>query len=164
MFTADLSWRDPTTEKIGERRERKARESASAAPSVKTSLSSRSSISGDRELWWTSSLKKVKSIKPKILRPSTSSSSSRQTAYTTPRKLDIKLTHEFKDPTLQPGWTYSTTLSQKLPSGASLDLPENEVPELEGDTSSRRTDSTGPRFSSKFCILTVIQFSNRTCR
>ncbi|CAO2650454.1 Nn.00g017460.m01.CDS01 [Neocucurbitaria sp. VM-36] len=147
MFTADLSWSDPHTEKIGERRERKARERSTTAGSVKTSLSSRSSISVDRELWWTSGLKKAKSIKPNLLRPMTSRSSSQKTVHANPKKPDLKLTNDFKDPTLQPGWTYSSTLSQTLPSGASLDLPEYEVPELEGDTSSRRTDSTGPRLS-----------------
>ncbi|KAF1840864.1 uncharacterized protein K460DRAFT_398766 [Cucurbitaria berberidis CBS 394.84] len=156
MFSADLSWTDPNTEKIGERRERKARERSTAAASVKTSKSSRSSISAERELWWTSGLKKARSLKPSMLRPASSSSSSQKTVHVIPRKLDKKLAPGFKDPMLQPGWTYSSTLSSMLPSGASLDLPEYEVPELEGDTSSRRTDSTGPRSSSKYHVLALL--------
>lgn len=153
MFTADLSWRDPLTEKVGERRERKARERSTTAGSVTTSRSSRSSVSIDRELWWTSGLKKAKSMKPSLLRPMTSRSSSQKTAHAISKKLDPIQTNQFKDPTLQPGWTYSSTLCPTLPSGASLDLPEHEVPELEGDTSSRRTDSTGPRLSRKCYVL-----------
>ncbi|KAH7080453.1 hypothetical protein BKA63DRAFT_407027 [Paraphoma chrysanthemicola] len=148
MFTADLSWADPGTEKVGERRERKARERSSTTNSIKTSTSSRSSISGDRELWWTSGLKKAKDLKPSILRPmSQRTTNSQTTTRSNSKKSASKPTHSLKDPALQPPWTYATTLSPTLPSGGQFDLPLNEVPELEGDTSSGRTASTDARFS-----------------
>jgi hypothetical protein len=150
MFSADLSWADATTEKVGERRERKARERSTRAGSIDTSTSSRSSVSADRELWWTSGLKKAKSVRPSILRPTTSRSTSSQKAVPfKPRQPDNARAFQLKDPTLQPGWTYSTTLSPSLPSGTPLDLPVSEVPELEGDSSSRYTDSTELRISSE---------------
>ncbi|KAF2276067.1 uncharacterized protein EI97DRAFT_501370 [Westerdykella ornata] len=86
MFTADLSWTDPKTEKVGERRERKAREKekgkersvSSATPTATTSRATASISSGksagsktrwkngdDREVlqWWPASLKKLKACK-----------------------------------------------------------------------------------------------------
>lgn len=151
MFTADLSWSDPMVEKVGERRERKARERASTAGSFKTTTSSRSSISADRELWWTSGLRKAKGLQSNILRPSSNrSTSSQKTTRSVPKRSDLELPHSLKDPTLQPSWTYASTLSHTLPSGAPFDLPIDEVPELEGDTSSRRTASTEMRFSRKW--------------
>ncbi|KAH7095893.1 hypothetical protein FB567DRAFT_42935 [Paraphoma chrysanthemicola] len=148
MFSADLSWTDPGTEKVGERRERKARERSSTTNSIKTSTSSRSSISGERELWWTSGLKKAKDLKPSILRPTSQrTTNSQTTTRSNSKKSAPKLTHSLKDPALQPPWTYATTLSHTLPSGGQFDLPLNEVPELEGDTSSGRTASTDARFS-----------------
>jgi hypothetical protein len=152
MFTADLSWTGPDTEKVGERRERKARERSITAASIKTSSSSRNSSYVDRELWWTSGLKKAKGIRSNILRPSSHRSSSSDTtiARPNPKKLEIQVPHSLRDPTLQPAWTYETTLSPTLPSGASFDLPVHDVPELEGDTSSRHTNSTEPRFSREY--------------
>jgi hypothetical protein len=148
MFSADLSWTDPNVEKVGERRERKARERSSTASSIKTTTSSRSSVSADRELWWTSGLKKAKGLQTNILRPSSNrSSASQRVTRSNPRKLDLKILPTLKDPTLQPPWTYATTLSPTLPSGAPFDLPVHDVPELEGDSSSRRTTSTEARFS-----------------
>ncbi|KAF2176741.1 hypothetical protein K469DRAFT_645200 [Zopfia rhizophila CBS 207.26] len=154
MFSADLSWTDPDTEKVGERRERKARErsSSSATPSLKSSKSSKSSISVDRELWWPSSLKKAKSVKPsKRLRPDTSRGidHARKQSGSMPHSLDLEPPVRMKDPSLQPGWTYSSSLSSTLPSGASLDLPEYEVPELEGDLATRRRNSNASRHSSE---------------
>ncbi|KAF2833325.1 hypothetical protein CC86DRAFT_415059 [Ophiobolus disseminans] len=150
MFTADLSWSDPNVEKVGERRERKAREQSSIAGSLKTTTSSRSSISADRELWWTSGLKKAKVLHSNIIRPSSKrSNNSPKVARSLPKKLDLKLQPSLKDPTLQPPWTYATTLSPKLPSGARFDLAIHDVPELEGDNSSRRTTSTEARFSQE---------------
>jgi hypothetical protein len=149
MFATDLQLAKEA-ETVGARRERKARELSSRADSINTSISSKSSVSTERELWWSAGLKKAKNIKPKILRPSTGSSSgSQKTPNTIPKKLDLRLAREFKDPALQPGYTYSSTLSPTLPSGESLHLQEYEVPELEGDISSRRTGSTLSRFSSK---------------
>ncbi|KAK7193766.1 hypothetical protein DPSP01_000320 [Paraphaeosphaeria sporulosa] len=156
MFSADLSWTDSSTEKVGERRERKAKERSlhSTTPSVTSSRSSiTSSLADERQLWWTSSLRKAKNFKPnKKARPSTSRSivtdASRPTS-TVLRSIEPESIRELKDPSLQPGWTYSSTLSSNLPSGAPLDppAPEFEVPELEGDLSSRGANSTGSRSS-----------------
>ncbi|KAF2463176.1 uncharacterized protein BDR25DRAFT_347392 [Lindgomyces ingoldianus] len=149
MFAADLSWTEPATEKVGERRERKAKEcsNSSATPSLQ---SSRSSISDDRQLFWPSSLKKAKSVKPdQKPKPSTNRKAgharklSSSNSVPPPPELDRSL----RDPILQPAWTYSASLSSTLPSGAPLDLPVYEVPELEGDLSSRRTTSSGSRSS-----------------
>lgn len=153
MFSADLSWSDPHTEKVGERRERRARERSTTASSISTSASSKSSVSAERELWWTSGLRKAKGIKPRLssLRHSRSRSTTLQdTDEELPDKQDTKLAHDLTDPTLQPSWTYSSTLPSRLPSGESLDFAIHEVPELDGDVSSRYTDSTEPRFSRTF--------------
>lgn len=142
MFSADLSWTEPNVEKVGERRERKARERSSTG-SIKTASSSRSSVSADRELWWTSGLKKAKGLQSSVLRPSSHrSTNSHKTTRSPPKELELQLPDGLKDPTRQPSWTYATTLSPTLPSGATFDLPVDEVPELEGDSSSRRTTST----------------------
>ena len=164
MFSADLSWVDPDTEKVGERRERiaKERSSSSAAPSLRNSISSKSSIPDDRELWWTSGLKKAKGLKPsKKGRPDTSHSTldTRKASYSLPRTLQHEPSDDLRDPTLQPAWTYSTTLFTTLPSGAPLDPPEHEVPELEGDLSSRCTNSSGSRSSRKSSNTSFRQFS-----
>ncbi|KAH8730981.1 hypothetical protein GQ44DRAFT_605107 [Phaeosphaeriaceae sp. PMI808] len=156
MFTADLSWSGPYTETVGERRERKAREhslgvgSCRETCSVKTTASSRSSLNGERELWWTAGLKKARSIKPNMLRPNSHrSTDSQKSPFSGRRNSETQLSHNFKDPTLQPSWTYTTTLSPRLPSGAPIDLPLHEVPGLDADTSSRRTNSTEARFSDE---------------
>lgn len=135
----------------------KERPPSSGPPSLRSSKSSRASVSSiadDRELWWTSSFKKAKSLKPsRKFRPGTSRSAateySRKPSVTQPRTLEIELPQELRDPCLQPAWTYSSTLSPTLPSGAPLDPPVYEVPELEGDLSSRGTYSTGSHSSSK---------------
>ncbi|KAF1968660.1 hypothetical protein BU23DRAFT_260424 [Bimuria novae-zelandiae CBS 107.79] len=156
MFSADLSWTDPGTEKVGERRERIAKERSlhSATPSIISSRSSKaSSIADNRELWWTSSLRKAKSFRPnKKARPSTARSSATDSSLRTSnglRFVEPDSSQELRDPSLQPAWTYSSTLSSTLPSGAPLDPPATEcdVPELEGDLSSRGTNSTGSRSS-----------------
>jgi hypothetical protein len=159
MFSADLSWTDPDTEKVGERKQRIAREKekerslSSAAPSVRSGKSSTTSVPDDRELWWTSGLKKAKNIRPlKKPRPGTSRSAehAKRTSSLLPQQLESDTLNDLRDPTLQPSWTYSTMLSAKLPSGAQLDPPEYDVPELEGDVSSRGTNSSGSRSSSKY--------------
>lgn len=147
MFTADLSWSEHGIETVGERRERKARERASTANSVRTTTSARSSATTDRELWWTSGLKKAKSIKPMRRPPSHRSTGSQNEVKFTPKKPGDNSPVQQKDPTLQPSWIYASTLSPTLPSGASFELPVHEVPDLDTDTSSRRTDSTEPRLS-----------------
>jgi hypothetical protein len=166
MFAADLSWTEGDgAEKVGERKARIARErlTSSVAPSLKSSRSSRGSVSSvvdDREMWWTSSLRKAKSLKPnKKSRPSTSRSTatqatrqSRSTSVTVPETTevdDFALHPKIRDPSLQPAWMYSSTISTRLPSGAPLDPPVHEVPELEGDLSSRSTGSSGASRSSR---------------
>lgn len=162
MFSVDLSWTEPTVEKVGERRERIARERSttpSATPSIRSTISSRASIRSiakEQVLWWTSSLKKAKSLKPikavHLDRPSTSRSTttnhSRKTSGSSPRHVEVELPH-FRDPALQPAWTYSSSISAKLPSGQSLDPPDDEVPGLEGHASSRVIKAGGPRSPSK---------------
>lgn len=160
MFTADLSWTDPHTEKVGERKERiakkkeKERSISSAAPSINSVRSVKSSIFEGRELWWPSSFKKARSIKPTSKSRDTSYGSTRTRLGSTslPKTLEVNTANIVRDPTLQPSWTYSTTLSPTLPSGASLEAHEYEVPELEGDISSRGTESSGSRSSRKFRV------------
>ncbi|KAF2264589.1 hypothetical protein CC78DRAFT_616740 [Lojkania enalia] len=153
MFSADLSWVDPDVEKVGERRERKAKErpSSSAALSIRSSQSSKSSIPDDKEIWWPASLKKAKQTIP-IARPrpetTHSGHKSRKPSISVPQPIEIE-PRDVRDPTLQPAWTYSTSLHSTLPSGAPIDPPEYEVPELEGDLSSRRTGSSGSRSSNE---------------
>ena len=154
-------------EKVGQRKERKARErstpSLSETPSIRSSRSSRESVSSvadDREMWWTTGLKKAKSLKPKkMTRPTTSritathaTQHSRKTSGSIPEAVeaeDFTMIQRIRDPTLQPSWTYSSTISTRLPSGAPLDPPVHEVPELEGDISSRYTGSSGESRSSR---------------
>ncbi|KAF2856310.1 hypothetical protein T440DRAFT_384613 [Plenodomus tracheiphilus IPT5] len=144
MFAADLTWAEPGVEKVGERRERRARERATPAGSINTSNSSRGSVNTERELWWTSGLRKAKGIKPKLslMRPKTGRSTTSEDAgpRTTSRPQSI-LVYEHTEQNPQPAWTYPSTL---LPEASREESPEPEVPELEGDASSRYTDSTEP--------------------
>jgi hypothetical protein len=166
MFSADLSWTDPDAEKVGERRQRIARErewehwSPSVASSNHSGKTPRTSIQDDREIWWPSSLKKARSKKPAIKSgPDTSHSKHHARSGSTqpveissiplPKTHEIDTSDTIRDPSKQPSCVYSGTLSQPLPSGAPLDPPENEIPELEGDLSSRRTGSTGSGSSRK---------------
>jgi hypothetical protein len=152
MFTADLSWTGPDTETVGKRRERKARERGSVDNSIKTSSSSRSSQVIERDLWWTSGLKKAKDIKSNILRPSSHhSTGSQKNGRSSSKKLELKLPIGLRDSVQQPAWTCPSTLPSVSQSGTpSDDLPIYDVPELEGDSSSRRTNSTEARFSRTF--------------
>lgn len=140
MFAADLTWADPGAEKVGERRERKARQrGATPAESIDTSNSSKSSVNADRDLWWTSGLKKAKAIRPRLsgIRPKTGRSSSSEDSdhriASRPQSMICENTHS--------AWTYPTTHPLQPPRE---DPPEFDVPELEGDVSSRYTDSIEP--------------------
>ncbi|KAI4625302.1 uncharacterized protein J4E87_005149 [Alternaria ethzedia] len=150
MFATDLPL-DQEAESVGARRERKTKERSIRSNSIhtsRTSTSSANSGSTDREQWWSSGLKKAKSIKPRILRPSTGQTTdSQRNAKTVPAELDLTRTHKLKDPALHPSWTYTGTIPAKLPSGDSLHPQQDEVPELEGEKSSRKTDSTRSRVS-----------------
>lgn len=158
MFAADLSWHgEAAAESVGQRRERKARERSSGTPSIRTSVTSKSSSSTDRQQWWTSGLKKVRakaSSKSSVeARPVTRQSSSSQQKTDSPLQpvresgikdfptRELELPHHLRDPAPQPTYTFSKSLSPNLPSGASMDLLEYDVPELEGDVSSRYTQS-----------------------
>ena len=146
MFAADLSWTDHATETVGERRERKAR--AQSTSSARSTKSSKSSLA-DRDNPWLPTLKKANAkAGPKAAVPAgRHASDSRKRSGSVPRPLDLDL--PLKDPILHPPWTFSSSLSSTLPSGAPLDPPECEVPELEGDMSSRRTNSGDSNCSSE---------------
>lgn len=156
MFAADLSWQ--MSESVGQRKERKARERSSGSPSVRTSTTSRSSSSTDRQEWWTSGLNKIKaksaSRSSGKSRPVTSLSSSSQQRSEPPPlqpvrekstrdspEWELELPHHLKDPVSNSAYTFSKSLSPKLPSGGSMNILECDVPELEGDISSRYTHS-----------------------
>lgn len=152
MFSADLSWTDPNTEKVGERKNRKARERSTVGDSSNTSISSTSSA--DHEAWWTTGLRKANSIKPKFsrLRPSTGrSSASKHNLHAVPESKDY---HAYSSPMVQPDSMYSGTFAAVLPSEGAMDVGEHEVPELEGDASSRQTDS---RFSCTCYISHIVR-------
>ncbi|PVI07090.1 hypothetical protein DM02DRAFT_581002 [Periconia macrospinosa] len=149
MFSADLSWTEASVEKVGERRERIAKDRATppATPSIKSTISSSTSIKSvtkDKILFWTSNLKKAKSLNPiksvRSDRPgtsrSTTASHSRKTSGSSPRHVEIEVPHHWRDPALQPAWTYSSSLSPNLPSGQPIEPSVHEVPELEADGSS----------------------------
>jgi hypothetical protein len=158
MFAADLSWQ--VGESVGQRKERKACERSSGTPSVRTSVTSRSSGSGstDRQEWWTAGLNKIKAKSSKSStkgRPVTSPSSNSQQRADPPPLQPVRETiardfptwelelpqHLEEHPLPRPAYTFSKTLSPTLPSGGSMDILECDVPELEGDISSRYTHS-----------------------
>ena len=154
MFAADLTWQ--VGESVGQRRERKARESTSEAHSIRTSVtsrSSRSSTSTEKE-WWTAGLKKIRT-------KASSKSFTKERPVTSPQQKsdlppfqsvpeptarhystwELELPHHLKESSPKPACTLSKSLSSALPSGGSMDLLECDVPELEGDMSSRYTHS-----------------------
>lgn len=144
MFAADLTWAEPGTEKVGERRERRERERATPTGSISTSSSSRGSVNTDRELWWTSGLRKAKGLKPKlsVMRPKTGrSTTSKDAGHGTTSRPQSMANSERVDQNMQPGWTYTGPFPPKLAREDSLAF---EVPELEGDVSSRYADSMEP--------------------
>lgn len=158
MFSADLTWDEGGRETVGERRVRKTQEKAHVTPSVKATISSKSSGSTNRGFRWASGLKKAKEPKSSnASRPSTSCTTTSSIAdQPTLQQSQPNPQPCLKDPSLQPGWTYSSSLSTTLPSGAPLDLSEHDVPELDGDASSRRTNSIlsrTSRESSVFCVV-----------
>ncbi|OCL09979.1 hypothetical protein AOQ84DRAFT_338101 [Glonium stellatum] len=126
MFTADLSWTDPTDEKVGQRKERKSKEKHASpkTPSIKSSKSS------SQESVWRSPPRKINSTSVKTAKTGKSNGShgmaeTKIISKLPPQPLDFSL----KDPTLQPAWTFSSTLSPSLPSGASIDLPASVIPD-----------------------------------
>lgn len=152
MFAADLSWTDPTDEKVGERKQRKLKEqsASSKASSVKSSRSS------TRDSVWGPSVKKpklslVKTSKATKTDGTSEPNSVRKLSKVSkphPQPLDLSL----KDPAPQPKWTLASTLSASLPFGASLDLSSAVHPDPDRVTWSRHSNSSGSRYSSKFRI------------
>ncbi|KAF2131764.1 hypothetical protein P153DRAFT_312452 [Dothidotthia symphoricarpi CBS 119687] len=151
MFSTDLTWNGGGVEMVGERRARKAQERASGtsgASSIRTSISFEGSSSTNRGFRWASGLKKAKELKPSnILRPLTSRSSNAQVTGQTTTHKSTTHPHDLKDPSIQPAWTYSGSLSSNLPSGASLDFPEYDTPKLHGRAPSQCTNSSSSRYS-----------------
>ncbi|KAJ8114512.1 hypothetical protein OPT61_g3627 [Boeremia exigua] len=156
MFAADLSWQ--VGESVGQRKERKARERSSGTPSVRTSTTSRSSSSTDRQEWWAAGLTKIKakasSKSSSQRRPSTSPIPNPQQRSDLPQLApvcetvardfptwELEFPNHLQDSAPKPAYMVSKSLSPTLPSGGSMDLFECDVPELEGDISSRYTHS-----------------------
>lgn len=167
MFTADLSWTEAGTETVGQRRERKSRERSSTANSVATSTSPRSSLNGERErdLWWSSGLRKARTLKPCLRRPSSArSSTSQRTVKTVDQVPNGAPADNLRSIHLQPTWPFSNQPSPGPTTGNSIDLSIHEVPELEGDNSSRRTDSTEPRISRESDLSMVCEVPYLTKR
>jgi len=158
MFAADLSWKDPSDIKIGERKKReskKEKNNSSRSPSVLSSKSS-SQDSSWRPLTRNSTALSIETIKPS--RSSKASSKTavedgppfeleerrRRSSKSPPKPLNLSL----KDPSLHPSWTYSGTLSPTLPSGDSFDLP-GVLPDPRRTSWSRKSNSSGSRSSSE---------------
>ncbi|KAF2196537.1 hypothetical protein GQ43DRAFT_452281 [Delitschia confertaspora ATCC 74209] len=160
MFSADLSWGDPDVEKVGARRERKAKEkekerSTPASTPKKGPPSTKSSIfSTDRETWWPLNLRKAKS---KIVKPNKHAQLDSVPDLTASRTVSSSGSKPFGlnlpvDPKLHPEWTFSSTFRSTLPSGAPLDSPgceppdlHNKLPSLPGEVSGN--DSPNIQFS-----------------
>ena len=152
MFTADLSWTDEKAEKVGERKERIARERSLYSPSVYSyrSSSRASSVADDRELWWTSGFRKAKSLTPmRQVKPSTprsgptNISQSRRTSSSL-RFITSSLDQEPQDPPPDSDVTFTSTLPPNISAGELLDLSNLEfgTSGSEGDRSSRGTTSS----------------------
>ena len=152
MFTADLSWTDPTDETVGQRKERKSKENPfpPKTPSIKSSKSS------TQESVWRSPFKKTRSTSTKIVKAEKANGShethqNKKLAKLPPQPLDFSL----KDPTIQPTWTFSSTLTPSLPSGASISLPGSIIPDLDCESwssNSRKSNSSRSCYSSGFGI------------
>lgn len=115
MFSADLSWNDETTEKVGQRRERRARK---REDSISSSTSG--SRTGTRKEESTSQTTSFSSIKGSFRRPSITTLSRHQKK---PSLAAIDAGLPLRDPVQQPDYVYSAKLEPRLPSGASLDPP-----------------------------------------
>ncbi|OCK85906.1 hypothetical protein K432DRAFT_388161 [Lepidopterella palustris CBS 459.81] len=157
MFAADLSWTDPTDLTVGERKKRKKEQqsNSSKAPSVKSFTSSGTRRDGV----WQSASKQSKypsaqasntpnnSMPKTLARPLIQSRASDRSVRLPskalpPRPLDLKSDSTLKDPSLAPAWTFQSTLSPTLPSGASIDLPQSVIPDPDRETWSRHSRSS----------------------
>ena len=151
MFTADLSWTDAGTEKVGERKERIARERSihSTTPSVYSYRSSRaSSIADERELWWASGFRKAKSLTPmRKGRPSTAQSTGTDKSRRLSNGLHFITSTLDQDPeesSSPPAIPCTSSLTSTVPSGEFLGPPilDGSISELEGDRSSHSSMSS----------------------
>lgn len=152
MFTADLSWTDPTDEKVGQRKERKSKENSfpPKTPSIKSSKSS------TQESVWRPSfkitrLRSTKAVTTEKANGSHETYQNKKLPKLPPQPLDFSL----KDPTLQPAWSFSSTLSPSLRSGTSIGLPGSTIPGPEyepSSPSSRKSYSSWSCYSGGFGI------------
>jgi hypothetical protein len=132
--SADFAWTDDTTEKVGERRQRKAKDGSESIASSSSSQNKRqpsvkkASLSGKTSF---------SSVKGSFRRPSTSANRHKNTLP------PIDSNSTFKDPLEQPDWVLSGKFVPKLPSGTPLDPPNDPPPpflpelDLDGSDNSR---------------------------
>jgi hypothetical protein len=113
MFTADLSWADDTTEKVGERRQRKIHDGSESITSSGSSNNRRPSTRKGSLSGKTS----FSSVKGSFRRPPTAASKHVR-KHTLP-PIDANTT--LKDPLEQPDFILSGKYIPKLPSGTHLD-------------------------------------------
>lgn len=115
MFSADLSWADDATEKVGERRQRKVRDGdESITSSTSSQNKDRRPQTRNKSL---SGKTSFSSVKGSFRRPSTSATRHiRQATLPT-----IEPNTPWKDPLDQPDFTLSGKYIPKLPSGTQLD-------------------------------------------
>lgn len=177
MFTADLTWDTGTTEKVGQRRERKVK---ARAESQNSNYDPRPSTSGSRK--WKTSKKSIDSKKPPIdlsitpIPPPWAPTERPQTGESLPplspapryqSEVEARMfnltrkqskgvvppphPNDAKDPEEQPDWTlYGTLNSRRLPSGAPLHVEYVDVPASPVRTGSSKPDYYRQLKSSMF--------------
>jgi hypothetical protein len=140
MFSADLSWNDDTTEKVGERRQRKVRD---GTESINSSNSSQNKPPPTARKPSLSGKTSFSSVKGSFRRPA--SSGGRHARKNTLPPIDA--TTPLKDPLEQPDWILSGKFIPKLPSGTPLDPthdpPPPFLPELNLDGSEKGPEHYG---------------------
>ena len=125
MFSADLSWTDNTTEKVGQRRQRRANKREGSIPSSTSGSKKDGKKSSHRDKSSPGSITKTisfSSVKDSMRRPSTATSAPHRNPSATIPELVGPHT-DFKDPAAQPDYTYAAKLGSRLPSGAILESP-----------------------------------------
>jgi hypothetical protein len=131
MFSADLSWTDNTTEKVGQRRQRRANKRENSISSS-TSGSKKAFKDGkETSHQIKSSLGSItktisfSSVKDSMRRPSTAASI--QTKNPSVTLLETSAPYnDYKDPLQQPDYIYSAKLGPRLPSGAVIESPPQQ--------------------------------------
>ncbi|KAF1809922.1 hypothetical protein P152DRAFT_476055 [Eremomyces bilateralis CBS 781.70] len=142
MFAADLSWTDPSHEKVGERRERKQRkregsisDSQSSGDVSRSQSRSHGRRPSLRDAWGFSSSRSgrssdkssVKGSGDDQLRRYPSVSTTPTLATEVPRSIFNKPFIDLKDPALHPNTTYGAKLLPTLPSGGTIDPPRYDT-------------------------------------